>query len=752
MIRLIILLLFFPFSVNNSSGKGKPHNENNDGMIRPVFIKQKGNKKIYSLIPYVDTKVGVIDNKGNNCVIGPQLPFASINPSPQTPNGEHDGYEHGQPIRGFGQLHVSGTGWGKYGHFLLSPQIGLQFGDKEHDSPASNEVTQANYYKAKLERYNIIAEVTPSFHSAIYRFTFPKSEESNILFDFTQSIATDIVPYVDGKVKSNDVFIDSFSKDKTWGMIEYEGGFGQGTYKLYFYAMLDSKSLDCGVWKNKEIIRNKNEAAHTDKGDRIGSYFTFNTQQDQQIKIKVGISFDNVEKAKKYMEAEIPDWDFENVKEKGEDIWNEYLSGIIIPEASPKQLKMFYTAMYHSALMPRNRTGEFNKFGNDDLWDDHYAVWDTWRTVFPLYQLIEPEIVASNIRSFIHRYKVNGKVRDAFIAGIDMDPEQGGNDVVNIIADAILKNTPGFDYHSAYQIMKYQADYERKANPLNSAEGHPQNDPEAYKLLGWIPAGLMSNSAALEYNYNDYCTALVAKKLGYRNDYRKYLKRSSKWMNTWNPDLSSKGFKGFINPKTTDGKWVDIDATYNWGSWKLYFYEANSWTYSYFVPHDFDKLIQLNGGNNKYVEKLNYAFQHNLIDLTNEPSFLTIRSFNVTKRTDLNCYWVNYVLNNIYTEYELPGNDDSGAMSAWYVFSALGFFPNAGQNIYYLNAPIFKKAIIQRKEGDIIINAPNAGGENIYLKSVKINDKKISESIFNYDKIKNGANLVFELSNKPIQW
>ena len=258
----------------------------------------------------------------------------------------------------------------------------------------------------------------------------------------------------------------------------------------------------------------------------------------------------------------------------------------------------------------------------------------------------------------------------------------------------------------------------------------------------------MSCSTSLEYSYNDYCTALVAKKLGYNSDYQKYYKRSLQWTNLWNPDLESRGFKGFICPKTKDGKWIPIDATHSWGSWKNYFYEANSWTYSYFVPHDIEKLIVLNGGKKKFAEKLNFGFRKWLIELANEPSFLTARLFNHVDRMDLTCYWVNYIMENLFDEYSMPGNEDSGAMSSWYLFSAMGFFPNAGQNIYYLNSPLFKEILIQREQGDIKITAPNRTDKNIYIKLVKVNGKKSQNGIISYDDIKNGAVINYELKGQ----
>ncbi len=715
-------------------------------VVKPEFLYMEGKKKIYSLASFVDTKVGVIDANGSNCVIGPQLPFASINPSPQTPDGEHDGYAPNKPIRGFGQLHVSGTGWGKYGHFLLSPQIGLKVGETEHDSPASDEITQPNYYKATLTRYGITAEVTPAEHSAIYQFTFPKSGESNIIMDVTHSLTRDIAQFIGGTVKSNQVTIDAATGEKFSGMIEYEGGFSGGFYKLYFTAELDKKPSAFGVWKNGTLYNGTREAKLSHGEDRIGSYFTYNTQENEVIKLKIAISFNSVEQAQRYLNAEIPAWDFNAVKDNAWKKWNTILSNIVISEAPAIRMKMFYSALYHCLLMPRNRTNDFPEFGDLELWDDHFAVWDTWRTLFPLLTIIEPDVVARNVQAFINRLKVNGKVKDAYIAGNDMPEEQGGNDVDCIVADAIIKDIKGFDTAEAYKYLKFSAERERKAAPLMLGEpGLVQNDTLFYRQNGWLPGGVMAQSTALEYSYNDYCVSLAAKKLGHECDYKKYLNRSKKWINMWNPDLESKGFKGFICPKTKEGEWIPIDATYFWGSWKRYFYEANAWTYSFFVPHDIEKLIELNGGKEQFATKLDFGFKNHLLELANEPSFLTTRLFNHAGRLDLTCYWVNYVMENLFGEYSMPGNDDSGAMSSWWLFSSMGFFPNAGQNIYYLNSPLFKHIVIQRPAGNIEISAPDRTDKTIYIQSVTVNGKQCPDGIITYDDLKNGAKIDYVL-------
>ena len=709
-------------------------------------------KKIRHLVQYVDTRIGVIDNRGSNCVIGPQIPFGTINPSPETPEGGQGGYSPGKPLRGFAQIHVSGTGWGKYGHFLISPQVGLHTREEDHDSPVSDEIATASYYRAHLDRYGITTEITPARHSAIYRFSFPKTDSAYILLDATHSLAGDIVKGMPRTVYNNNVIIDTVSKDKVCGMIKFEGGFGEGAYQLFFCARFSQQAASIGLWKNENLLFDSTNVQLADEKDRIGAFLKFDSPEGNTIQMRIAISFKSIEKAESYLAAEIPDWNFIKVRNTDEAIWDTALSSILLEDASQNQNKIFYTAMYHSMLMPRNKTGDFEGWKeNEPLWDDLYAVWDSWRTLYPLMILINPDMIKNNVESFISRFKHNKYVKDAFVAGLDMFAEQGGNNVDNVIADAILKYVPGIDVMEAYKILKNDADIER-----NGWQGWTNKEPYdslngAYKKLGWIPASIMSCSRTLEYAYNDFCIASVAKKLGFNKDYEKYLKRSHLWVNLWNPGLESKGFKGFICPKDVNGNWVSIDAAYFWGSWVNYFYEANSWTYSFFVPHQAKKLIRLNGGNENFVNKLDFAFRNNLIGLDNEPSFLAVRMFDIAGRLDLNCYWINNIMNNLYDETGVPGNDDSGAMSSWYIFSAMGFFPFAGQKTYFINAPFCKKIIMQRPGcRNLIIETPNASGKNIYVKSFSINGKKYKEPFFSHSAIINGATLKFDVTDQPV--
>jgi len=707
-----------------------------------------------NLVQYVDTKIGVIDDRGSACVIGAQLPYGSINPSPQTIEGGMGGYSPKQPIMGFGQLHVSGTGWSKYGHFLISPQVGLALGKRAHDSPKSKEITTAYYYQTNLDRYGIVAGFAPTNHAAMYKFSYPQSDSAYVVLDATQSIG-DIVPELDYKFSKCNVEVFP-EKKQIRASIECAGGWAWGKNVIYFIAEFNKDFTESGVWKDLQIKNGVNTLAMDENtNQRIGTFCRFKTKKGETVLMKAAISFSGFENAEKYLKTELPVWNIDKVKKAGMAAWEKKLSTIKIETSSEEQKKIFYTAMYHTMVQPRDRTGDNpNWISDKPYWDDNFAIWDTWRSAFSLSILIDPDMVSGNVNCFIDRFEHNGKVRDGFVAGVDMDDEQGGNDVDNVIAEAIIKGVKGIDENEAYKLLKNNADNERKGlvsfNAKNSV--FAANNAK-YKEQGWIPECFNSTSNTLEYAYNDFCVAQIAKKLGQTDDYEKYLKRSNGWTKLWNTDLESDGYKGFIDSRKADGTFVGQDPKYWGNSWKNIFYEGTSWTYSYFVPHDIEQLMKLMGGKEKFAKRLEYAMDKKLIDYGNEPSFWALRTFNHAGRPDLTSKWVHWILNHNYDLTGVPGNDDTGAMSSWYVFSAMGFFPNAGQDIYYLNAPLYKKSVITLGNGKTVtIIANNALEKNIYIKSCKVNGKIWNSSIFHHSDIINGATIEMELSEVATDW
>ena len=708
------------------------------GLVAQQYLKP--------LVEYIDPFIGVLDEP-SACVIGPQLPAGSINPSPQTQNGNDDGYSPKEPIRGFSQLSVSGTGWGKYGQILFSPQIGLAIDETNHDSPKENEVAKAYEYSVKLSRYGIKTDVTPSVHSAIYRFTFPQSDQSIIAFDLSHCI-TDLKPKLGGKIHDGSLTITSTLGNEIKGYGNYSGGFGDGTYRVYFCARFSKSTNAIGTWLNKVINPGQISEKLEKAGDRIGAYFQFKTKANEEIYMKVAVSFKSIEQAVTWLDNEIPTFDYNKVKEAAKQKWNEQLNKIVAEGGNERDNKIFYTALYHASLMPRDRTDDSEHYAPGvPVWDDHFAVWDTWRTVYPLQVLINPDMVTGTVNSFIARLKKNNMVKDAFIAGNEMKAEQGGNNIDNIIADAYVKGVKGINWKEAYNVLKFNADNER----LGSYGWNKADSTNYYKELGWIPVGRMSNSMTLEYAYNDFCVAEVAKKMGTKADYKKYLERSGKWINLWDANAESDGFKGFIMSKKLDGTFLKLDAKKYPGSWKDHFYEGCSWTYSYFAPHQFDRLIALSGGKEAYVKKLQHGVENKLLEYDNEPAFLAIHSFHYAGRSDLASFYTRKLMKDRFNLEGYSGNDDSGAMSSWFIFSSMGFFPNAGQDIYYLTGSSFKKVTLTLgNQKTITILAPNASSENIYMKSVTINGNKWNKPWFNHKDIGNGATIVFEMVDKPV--
>ncbi len=698
------------------------------------------------LVEYVDPFIGVLD-PASACVIGPQLPSGSINPSPQTQKGNDDGYSPTEPIRGFCQLTVSGTGWGKYGQIFFVPQIGLAIGETDHDSPKENEVAKAYEYSVKLSRYGIKTEFTPAFHSAIYRFTFPQSNQANIAFDLSHYLS-DIKPNLGGKFHDGSLTITSTSGNEIKGYGNYSGGFAEGQYRVFFCARFSKAPASVGTWLNGVINPGQTVEKSTKANDRMGAYFQYKTHANEEIYMKVAVSFKSIDQATTWLDTEIPAFDYDKVKEAAKQAWNNLLGKINVEGGTEEQNKIFYTAMYHASIMPRNRTNDSEHFEKDvAMWDDHLAIWDTWRTVYPLQVLINPDMVAGTVNSFIARLKTNKMVKDAFVAGNDMRAEQGGNNIDNVIADAYVKGIKGVDWKEAYKVLKFDADNERQGS-----YGWKKSDStNFYKRQGWIPVGKMSNSMTLEYAYNDFCAAQVAKDLGTKADYKKYLDRSTKWVNLWDANAESDGFKGFIMSKNLDGTFVKLDAKKYPGSWQDHFYEGCSWTYSYFAPHQFNKLIELAGGKDAYVKKLKHGIDNKLLEYDNEPAFLAVHSFHYAGRSDLASFYTRKLMKDRFNLRGYSGNDDSGAMSSWFIFSSIGFFPNAGQDIYYLVGSSFKKATMTLGNGKTLtILAPNASPENIYIKSVTINGKKWNKFWFNHKDIANGGTIVFDMTHMPI--
>ena len=357
-------------------------------------------------VEYTNTLFGTDVDEGSTSA-GPSLPNGSIHPSPETTPPDNGGYHRGNPVVGFGQLYTQGSGGTKsYGNFLLSPQTGeIKTSDRDHASSISEEKGQANYYTVKLDKYDIKAEVTPNQHSAIYRFTYPENADSSLLIDVSRKIGGEVA------LKSGSVNIDKENKMITGGGT-FSKNWNPSDWNMYFALEFDQDIEEIGTWDNSGLKSDVLSLEKTSNNGHFGAYVKFDTSSDQEVNVKIAISFVSVDKAKEFLNNEISEFDFEKEKEEAEEVWNEVLGKVELGSQVDEETKdKFYTALYHTNVQPRNRSEDHG------TWDDYYTLWDSWRTVFPFLQLTRPEMVAANINSFIKRYKENGKISDAYIQG-----------------------------------------------------------------------------------------------------------------------------------------------------------------------------------------------------------------------------------------------------------------------------------------------------------------------------------------------
>ena len=715
----------------------------------------------------VDTSVGVIDKGASNCVIGPMLPYGSINPSPQSRKGTSDGYKPAEPIRGFGQLHVSGTGWPTYGNFLISPQTGLATGLLDHESAHRDSITKPYLFSTTLERYGIGVEVTPAHYSAIYRFTYPACDRASIVFDAVHSIPGDIFPKAKKTLLESSSEIDPESGTVRM-MIRMKGGWPEEPYVLWCVARIGGVAFsECGSWDSEagpEKGRLSIEAMPQDSL-HIGSYACFPTTEGQQVLLKLAVSFVSFEQAQMLLDAEIPGWNFDASVRRARMVWDRTLSSVKVKGGSDEDRIIFYSALYrfftfaHERSLDREGVKVNRRIARRAMmglapekdaarrpirpyWDDNYALWDTFRTVYPMLTLLDEDCWRANMKALTDRFETRGGVWDSFVAGTDRKADQGGNDVDCIIAEGYAKKIKGIDWERAYAIIKHNAD--------NMRLGHDQEGDEGahlrYKELGWIPTCLMSSSQTLEFAYNDWCASQIAAGLGHDKDASKYFERSKGWINLWNPDLESGGYKGFIDARNADGSFAFIPPEKWNGSWVSPFYEGKTWTYSYYVPHDIPKLIELMGGEEEFVERLNYGYEHRLTEYDNEPGFLTLRAFTEAGHPEYSSFWAHHLMNNKFTLKGYPDNEDTGSMGSWYVFCALGLFPNAGQDFYYLNAPKFESATISLPRGRKLKIKANASKENVTIKSVRLRGKPVEGFKLTHEELLRGGTLEMELA------
>jgi predicted alpha-1,2-mannosidase len=696
----------------------------------------------------VDPFLGV--DWGGNTFVGAALPFGlvKLGPDMESFDGRQSGFGYSTRgrILGFSHTHLSGA-QGKYGNILVMPTTGqFQVGDLQ--SPRADETNHPGYYSAKLTRYNVRAELTSTRRVGLHRYTFPASQDAHLTLDISHCLSkgsgSESQQFVGGEVKI-------VNDHEAEGVGHYTGGWNKGgEYTVYFSLVLDTPAMATRTWKGAEISAATTASVDTDQP--LGASFDFHTRAGQVVQAKVAISYASVEQARATMKQESPGFAFDAGRNAANSAWNQALSKIQIHGESDSKRVQFYTAMYHTMLMPTDRTGENPGWKSDEpYYDDYYAIWDTYRSSSPLLTLIAPERQRDLVRSLIDIYRHTGYMPDAR-SGNDNGRTQGGSNANAVVADAWVKHLAGIDYKTAFDAMLKDASVP-PADPQKEGRGGILD----YNSKGYVTlADERSGSRTVEYAYDDFAIAEVACGLNRPNDAKLFASRANNWQNLWDKNLSAEGFKGFLRPRKIDGTWAAPDLQVR-GTWPDFFYEGDLWTYSFYAPQDVKKLIELAGGDKTFVQRLDNIFYRQHFDVTNEPGFLMPMLYNWAGRPDHTADVVSMYLEKAFTAERsgIPGNDDSGAMSSWFIFNSLGFYPNAGQDVYLIGTPSFPDAEITLAHGKTLrIVARNLGTAHInrYIQSATLNGKPLDQSWFRHSDIAEGGTLEFVMGSAPSLW
>jgi predicted alpha-1,2-mannosidase len=720
---------------------------------------------------YVDPMIG---SEGDGRVfIGPSCPFGMVKPSPDCTVKPNSGWlPLPTEVTGFSQVHVSGTGGGpKYGNIQIMPFSGAL--DKlDQTAFREEEKVKLGYYETVFKGSQIKTEITTAEKVAFYRITYPKNATKELKMDPGFFLGEQ--PEPDGREAQQFVGsqIEIVSDTEVRGYTRIRGGWNNGrAYTVYFWAIFDQPIAKYVTWKDGKFYNN--QSTQFDSGKKTAALLSFGKEGKQELNVKIGISFLSELKAKNNIQVEIPHWNFNAVLSVLGTKWEQLLNRIqLSPDTSIEYKKMFYTGLYHTMLMPVNRTGENPLWTNNEpYYDDFYCIWDTFRTSSPLITLIDSKRQVEIVNAMLNIYKREGYLPEGR-SGNDNGRTQGGSNAETVIADAFVKNLKGIDYELALKAMLKDAEVPPGGNEEREGRGGLLD----YLRLGYVPFGTdRAGNRTMDYAYNDYNIATVAKGLNHLDIYDRYIKQADNWKNLWRADYENNGTKGFIMPKDAAGNWLDDvvfgeskiqKPTYKYTPtitespwyvchWCVFFYEGTSWEYSLSVPHDLPEVVRRTGGDLAFQKRLDTFFDTKLYDVSNEPSFLAPTMYHWIGKPYLSSDRIRGIIKENFNTSRtgLPGNDDSGAMSSWLAFQMMGLYPNAGQPYYLLNTPLIAATTLQLEEGKTFkISTKNLSDKNKYVKSALLNGKPFNQAWILHEDLVKGGVLIFEMDSKPSAW
>ena len=738
-----------------------------------------------NLVQFVNPMIGT--SKMGHTFPGATAPFGMVQLSPQTnfevmhKDGKYNpvtyeycaGYQfRDTTIVGFAHTNFSGTGHSDLGDLLVMPTTGklildpmeTKDGKKGFYSKFShkNETAKAGYYKVDLEDYKIKAELTASERVGFHQYTFPKSSESHILLDLVYNVYHHDNKNVWTFLRvENDSTVTGYRQTKGWARTKkvfFAIKFSK-PFKSYGHKKYDKIVYD-GFYRRFKQDENFPEMA----GKNIRAYFNFDTEEGEKIKMKFALSSVSSAGAMKNMEAEVPHWDFNQTKAATQQKWNKELNKIEIETIEESQKETFYTALYHTMLSPilyedvdgkyrglDQNIHESKGFTNYTI----FSLWDTYRALHPLFNVIQQDRNNDMIKSMLaHQEESVHNMLPIWSHYANENWCMIGYHATSVIADAVVKNVGNFDKNRALKASVATAN-------VRSFDG--LGDYLDYK---YVPEDKSHSSVSktLELAYDDWTIAQIANSVSDSKTEKVFLERSEYYNNVFNPK------SGYMSPRLSNGEFrknFNPFDTHGQG-----FIEGNAWNYGLYVPHQLDKMVKMMGGKEQFSQHLDSLFTMEIDDkyiakhedITrdgiignyvhgNEPGHHIPYLYNWTGKEFKTQARVRMIMDTMYGPgvEGLCGNDDAGQMSAWYIFSSLGFYPvTPGSNQYALGSPLVKNAILNLENGNTLtIKTINQSKNNVYVKSLKINGKLIDRNYILHEEIINGGEFVFEMSATP---
>ncbi len=737
--------------------------------ISGIFLSCTNTKKLHDqeidYVSKVNTLIGS-DSEFNlsngNTYPAIALPWGMNFWTPQTsPMGDGWIYAYdAHKINGFKQTHQASNWLRDYGCFSLMPITGeLKIKEEERASWFSHkaETAKPHYYKVYLADYDVVTEITPTERAACFRFTFPKSDSSYIILDgFNKGSEVKIIP----------------EERKIIGYSRYNSGSVPENFHNYFVVVFDKDFITTSTWNGDHEKKNN----LYEEGDHVGAVIGFKTKRGEEVNVKVASSFISYEQAELNLKREIGEKDFATLKNEAKEIWNSELSKIKVEGGSDAQLNTFYSSLYRVLLFPRkfyefdaqNKMVHYSPYNGEVLpgfmFTDN-GFWDTFRATFPFFTLMYPDLNSDIMKGLVNTYKESGWLPEWATPG-HRNCMIGSNSA-SVIADSYLKGIRDYDIDILYEaLLKNSNGYNKSIKSVGRYGASYYND------LGYVPydVGIKENAArTLEYAYADYCISELASELGRpEEEINLFKQRALNYKNLFDPEHK------LMRGKNADGSFQSPFNPLKWGD---AFTEGNSLHYTWSVFHDVQGLIDLMGGNKIFIAQLDNVFEmppdfddsyygktiHEIREMQivnmgnyahgNQPIQHMIYLYNYAKEPWKTQKHVREVMDKLYldTPDGYCGDEDHGQTSAWYIFSAMGFYPVCpGSNQYVMGAPLFKKITLQLENGNTFeINAPDNSSSNLYIKNGNLNGKEFNKNWLNHSTIINGGKLFLKMDSVP---